>query len=59
MLEIDTSGPLRSHTQLRALVEAVHAAAEHDEHDWIEWKSFLDDGAQRRASVDEFPGASS
>lgn len=42
MLEIDTSAPLRSHTQLRSLVDAVHSAGEHDELDWIEWKSSLD-----------------
>lgn len=42
MISIDTSRPLRNATQLAVLVDAVVAAGEHDESDWIEWKSHLD-----------------
>lgn len=42
VLDIDTSSPLRSHRQLRALVKAVYDAETTDESDWIEWKSFVD-----------------
>jgi hypothetical protein len=54
MLKIDTSGPLRSHTQLRALVEAIHTAGEHDELDWIEWKSALNLGEHIERGVVAF-----
>ncbi|MBO8187284.1 AlbA family DNA-binding domain-containing protein [Streptomyces spirodelae] len=41
-LNIDQTSPFRSPLQLRALVEAVKDAGEHDENDWIEWKSNYD-----------------
>jgi hypothetical protein len=41
-IPIDTSQPLLRPSQLDALVRAVANADDHDEHDWIEWKSNLD-----------------
>lgn len=41
-VEIDTSRALRGHDALRRLVKAVIDAGEHDETDWLEWKSTLD-----------------
>ncbi len=41
-LAVDTTSALRGTTDLRRLVEAIVAAADHDEADWIEWKSNLD-----------------
>jgi hypothetical protein len=41
-LDIDTRRALRGLPDLRRLVEAVVAAGEHDEAEWIEWKSTLD-----------------
>lgn len=41
-LSIDTSHALRGTADLRLLVNAVVAATDHDESDWIEWKSDLD-----------------
>jgi hypothetical protein len=41
-LSIDTSNPLRGTSDLRLLVNAIVAASDHDEADWIEWKSDLD-----------------
>jgi len=41
-VKIDVSGPLLRPSQLEALVRAVADAGEHDEHDWLEWKSRLD-----------------
>lgn len=41
-LSIDTSQALRGTTDLRLLVNAVVAATDHDEANWIEWKSDLD-----------------
>ncbi|WP_395572762.1 helix-turn-helix domain-containing protein [Streptomyces sp. BK79] len=38
-LDVDHSKPFRTPLQLRSLVEAVKGAGEHDENDWIEWKS--------------------
>lgn len=51
MLQIDTTGPLRSFTQLHALVDAVYDAGDHDELDWIEWKSSLDLAAHDQRGV--------
>lgn len=42
MLNLDTSRPLRGHTQLAALAEAIHSATAEDEHHWLEWKSQWD-----------------
>lgn len=42
MLALDISRALRSHLQLRALVDAVVAAGGADEGEWLEWKSALD-----------------
>lgn len=39
---IDTSHAFLRPSQLEALVRAVAAADEHEEHDWIEWKTDLD-----------------
>jgi len=54
-IQIDTGAPLRGVDDLRRLVEAVFAADDHDEADWIEWKSTLDmstkDGAFAVARV--------
>jgi hypothetical protein len=41
-LNIDHSKAFRTPLQLRALVEAIKVAGEHDESDWIEWKSSYD-----------------
>lgn len=41
-LNVSTDRPLRSPRQLLDLVTAIRDAAEHDESDWIEWKSNLD-----------------
>jgi len=41
-ISIDTSQALRGTADLRLLVDAVVAASDHDEADWIEWKSDLD-----------------
>ncbi|MEV4786149.1 ATP-binding protein [Streptomyces tuirus] len=38
-LDVDHSKAFRTPLQLRSLVEAVRDAGEHDENDWIEWKS--------------------
>lgn len=38
-LDVDHSKTFRTPLQLRSLVEAVRGAGEHDENDWIEWKS--------------------
>ncbi|MEU8507136.1 ATP-binding protein [Streptomyces brevispora] len=38
-LNIDYSKAFRTPLQLKSLVEAVAVAGEHDESDWIEWKS--------------------
>jgi hypothetical protein len=38
-LNVDHSKAFRTPLQLRSLVEAVKNAGEHDENDWIEWKS--------------------
>ncbi|MFC8822427.1 AlbA family DNA-binding domain-containing protein [Streptomyces rochei] len=38
-LNVDHSKAFRTPLQLRSLVEAVKLAGEHDENDWIEWKS--------------------
>lgn len=42
MLNISTDRPLRSPRQLLDLAEAIRDAGEHDENDWIEWKSSYD-----------------
>ncbi len=41
-LSVDTSRALRGTRDLRLLVDAIVAATDHDEADWIEWKSGLD-----------------
>nr|WP_127893075.1 ATP-binding protein [Streptomyces sp. S10(2018)] len=41
-LSISTDRPLRSPRQLLHLVTAIRDAGEHDENDWIEWKSSYD-----------------
>jgi len=41
-IEIDTAVALRGIDDLRRLVSAVVNASDHDEADWIEWKSTLD-----------------
>jgi hypothetical protein len=41
-IEVLTAAELRGHSALRQLVEAVVAADEHDESDWVEWKGPLD-----------------
>lgn len=41
-LAIDTTRALRGMNDLRRLVEAIVAGTEHDEADWLEWKSVLD-----------------
>jgi hypothetical protein len=41
-IEIDTAVALRGIDDLRRLVSAVVHASDHDETDWIEWKSTLD-----------------
>ncbi|MEU9185406.1 ATP-binding protein [Streptomyces sp. NPDC048484] len=41
-LSIPTDRPLRSPRQLLELAEAIRDAGEHDENDWIEWKSSYD-----------------
>ncbi|MFF3716087.1 AlbA family DNA-binding domain-containing protein [Streptomyces prasinus] len=38
-LDVDHSKAFRTPLQLRSLAEAVKSAGEHDENDWIEWKS--------------------
>ena len=54
-IPIDTAAPLRGVDDLRRLVEAIFAADDHDEADWVEWKSTLDmstkDGAFAVARV--------
>lgn len=40
--EVPTDAELRGNAALRQLVEAVGAADEHDEADWVEWKGPLD-----------------
>ena len=42
MLNLDVSRPLRSHGQLRALIEAVLVAGSADEGEWVEWKTDVD-----------------
>ncbi|MEU5799163.1 ATP-binding protein [Streptomyces sp. NPDC047804] len=42
VLHISTERPLRSPRQLLDLAEAIRDAGEHDENDWIEWKSSYD-----------------
>ncbi|MCX4415644.1 ATP-binding protein [[Kitasatospora] papulosa] len=42
VLNISTDRPLRSPRQLLELAEAIRDAGEHDENDWIEWKSSYD-----------------
>lgn len=42
MIRIDSSRRLRSHADLKGLVEAVFDAASEDETDWVEWKTDLD-----------------
>lgn len=42
MLSLDTSQPLRGHTQLTSLLDAVYNASPEDEADWIEWKGRWD-----------------
>lgn len=41
-MALHLDGPARRSTELRALIRAVLDAGEHDETDWIEWKSSLD-----------------
>ncbi|WP_409056828.1 ATP-binding protein [Streptomyces sp. SYP-A7185] len=41
-LDIDHTAPFRTPLQLRSLVVAIQSAGEHDESDWIEWKSNYD-----------------
>ncbi|MDX3490614.1 ATP-binding protein [Streptomyces sp. ID05-18] len=41
-LNISVDRPLRSPRQLLELAEAIRDAGEHDENDWIEWKSSYD-----------------
>ncbi|MFF0207806.1 AlbA family DNA-binding domain-containing protein [Streptomyces althioticus] len=41
-LDIPTDRPLRSPRQLLQLVTAIRDAGDHDENDWIEWKSTYD-----------------
>lgn len=41
-LDIPTDRPLRSPRQLLQLAKAIRDAGEHDENDWIEWKSSYD-----------------
>ncbi|MFF7393169.1 helix-turn-helix domain-containing protein [Streptomyces scabiei] len=41
-LNVSTDRPLRSPRQLLELVTAIRDAGEHDENDWIEWKSSYD-----------------
>ena len=41
-LEIDTMSAFRGASDLRRLVHAVLTAGDHDEADWVEWKSKLD-----------------
>lgn len=41
-IQIATANALRGAAALRSLVDAVVAADEHDESDWIEWKGQLD-----------------
>lgn len=41
-IPIDTSTALRGTNELRSLVDAITQATDHDEADWVEWKSSLD-----------------
>jgi hypothetical protein len=43
-LSVDSSWPFRSHGRRAELVRAVLGGGEHDETDWLEWKSTLDLG---------------
>ena len=45
-VDIDTTKALRGVADLRRLVAAVIGADEHDEPDWLEWKSTFDLGDQ-------------
>jgi len=42
MIRIDSSRRLRSHAELKGLVEAVVDAGSEDETDWVEWKTDVD-----------------
>jgi hypothetical protein len=42
MIRIDSSRRLRSHADLKGLVQAVVDAGSEDETDWVEWKTDLD-----------------
>ncbi|MEV5126917.1 ATP-binding protein [Streptomyces decoyicus] len=41
-LSLDLAKPFRSPLQIKELIKAIHEAGEHDENDWIEWKSTYD-----------------
>ncbi|MFD4628179.1 helix-turn-helix domain-containing protein [Streptomyces sp. NPDC058475] len=41
-ISLDLAKPFRSPLQIRELIRAIHEAGEHDENDWIEWKSTYD-----------------
>ena len=41
-LALDTSVAFRGSSDLQRLVAAILAASDHDEADWVEWKSTLD-----------------
>ncbi|MFI8793444.1 helix-turn-helix domain-containing protein [Streptomyces sp. NPDC055105] len=41
-LSLDLDKPFRSPLELKELINAIYAAGDHDENDWIEWKSTYD-----------------